>query len=57
MNGAYFYCTCGKENEKMVLHSNHYNFNDDLIEFASNLWFNIALEALEINNWLILIKI
>ena len=33
----------------MILHSNHYDFNDDLIEFSSKLWYNIAEEALEIS--------
>ena len=31
------------------MHSNHYDFNDDLIDFASKLWYNIALEALDLN--------
>jgi len=31
-----------------MIHCPNYDFNDDLIDFASKFWYNIALEAFEI---------
>jgi hippurate hydrolase len=46
--GAFFFVSSGKSDVSPMLHTNCFDFNDDLIDFTSKFWLNLAKDRLEL---------
>ena len=46
--GAFFFVTSAKKAENSpMIHSNNYDFNDELIDRVGELWLRLALDRLD----------
>ena len=47
--GAFFFFSSGRGENQAMIHNNHFNFNDNLIDPASRFWWELAKDRLDIN--------
>ena len=44
--GAFFFMGSGLNENSPMIHSNEYDFNDDIIDLTSQFWMKLALDRL-----------